>query len=234
MAEDLSLKLYYFDITGKGEPIRLLLHYLGIAFEDYRFENREEFADMKQSGKLMFGQVPALEVTNKKDNSVTMLNQTSAILRYVAKLGGTENKSPYPSDAILAAKVDAITDQETDCFTGVKVASYKGRFGFGFLEEHKELADGAIKNQKEAVIPGHLGLLVKQLEDSTTGWIAGTEGPSIAEFTWMPALKWFSEEAAARGGNSVIDVDKFPKIKEWMEKFDNLSEIKEWRAKHTK
>ena len=32
-------------------------------FEDYRFASRDEFGAMKASGKLAFGQVPALEVT---------------------------------------------------------------------------------------------------------------------------------------------------------------------------
>ena len=56
MAELPKLKLMYFDIKGKGEPIRLALRYLGIPFEDYRFKDGE-FMELKTSGKLMFGQV---------------------------------------------------------------------------------------------------------------------------------------------------------------------------------
>merc|ERR1711879_416290 len=63
---DLHLKLYYFGIAGKGEAIRLALAYVGHEFEDYKFENREEFIKMKESGELLFGQVPALKVTNSK------------------------------------------------------------------------------------------------------------------------------------------------------------------------
>jgi len=227
MSEDLSLKLYYFNITAKGECIRLALHYRGIPFEDYRFKDRDEFVAMKESGKLMFGQVPALEVTNNKDNTSTLLTQTVAILRYVAKLSKPDMKSIYPSsDAILAAKVDAIADQEADCFMGTRVSSYKGRFGFGFLdeEENKALSELATKNQKETVIPNHFALLAKQLHASKTGWIAGTDGPSIAEFHWMPVLKWYD--------GKVLDVNDYPKIKEWMDKFYDLPEIKDWYAKH--
>lgn len=33
-----SYKLLYFNFTGRGEPLRLLLAYGGIPFEDNRFE----------------------------------------------------------------------------------------------------------------------------------------------------------------------------------------------------
>mgnify|MGYP001980325451 CR=1 FL=1 len=52
-----TLKLVYFDIPGKGEPIRLALTYLGIPFEDYRVKDRAEFHSMRDSGELMFGQL---------------------------------------------------------------------------------------------------------------------------------------------------------------------------------
>merc|ERR1711936_711839 len=68
---------------AKGECIRLAFSYLNIPFEDYVFANGEEFMKMKESGKLMFGQVPALEVTDKKTGKMTLLNQTGAILRFI-------------------------------------------------------------------------------------------------------------------------------------------------------
>lgn len=41
-------QLRYLNLRGKAEPIRLLLHYVGEAFEDYR-ENYLEFAKYKDS-----------------------------------------------------------------------------------------------------------------------------------------------------------------------------------------
>eukprot|EP00961_Rhodomonas_salina_P114075 1534773-Rhodomonas_salina.2 len=55
-----KLKLYYFDIKGKGEPIRLLAAYSGLELEDYRFEGRDHFMKLKEDGTLPFGQVPPL------------------------------------------------------------------------------------------------------------------------------------------------------------------------------
>ena len=34
-----SLKLYYFDVAGKGEPIRLLAAYADLDLEDFRFSS---------------------------------------------------------------------------------------------------------------------------------------------------------------------------------------------------
>merc|ERR1711957_845874 len=115
-----KLRLYYFDIKGKGEPIRLFCAYAGLELDDYRFSSRQEFAEMKESGKLAFGQVPLLEV----DGGTHMLVQSGAILRYLAKLSGL-----YPDDPIVAAKIDAALDQEADAFAGLTVASYSTRFG---------------------------------------------------------------------------------------------------------
>ncbi len=56
-----KLKLYYFNIPGKGEAIRLACAYGGIPLDDFRM-HPNEFHDLKISGKIPFGQVPALSV----------------------------------------------------------------------------------------------------------------------------------------------------------------------------
>ncbi len=67
--------LFYFDIPGKAEAIRLAFHVQGVAFDDHRFKDREEFLAMKASGRLQYGQVPALQV------GPVVLTQSAAILR---------------------------------------------------------------------------------------------------------------------------------------------------------
>ena len=97
-------KLIYFDFAGKAEAIRLALTHAGVAFEDYRFADRAEFAALKASGRLQFGQVPALEVV--KDGQTTVLTQSAAILRYVAKLSPDAiNKEVTPRHLSNLAKM---------------------------------------------------------------------------------------------------------------------------------
>lgn len=112
-----KLKLYYFNIAGKGEAIRLACAYGGVPLEDFRM-HANEFHDLKVSGKLAFGQVPALSV-----NDDTILTQSAAIMRYVGKLTGL-----YPvNDDLYAAKIDMIVDSENDLFMGLSVSRYRGK-----------------------------------------------------------------------------------------------------------
>jgi prostaglandin-H2 D-isomerase / glutathione transferase len=41
-------KLYYFDVKGLGEAIRLVLHYVGQPFQDIRISS-EQWEEMKAS-----------------------------------------------------------------------------------------------------------------------------------------------------------------------------------------
>ena len=62
MTEDINL--YYFDIEGRAEIIRLVLTIGGIKFNDIRL-TPEEFKTKKEAGFLKFGQAPVLEVNGK-------------------------------------------------------------------------------------------------------------------------------------------------------------------------
>ena len=47
----MSYKLYYFDVPGKGESIRLLCRYAQLPLDDVRI-TREDFVAMKDAGEL--------------------------------------------------------------------------------------------------------------------------------------------------------------------------------------
>lgn len=99
------MKLYYFDIYGRAEFIRMLLHHTKVEFEDIRI-NGEKLQELKDSGVLEFGQVPLLEHDGKQ------LVQTWSILRYLGKIYGY-----YPEDAGQAWRVDSTVDAVDDFFT---------------------------------------------------------------------------------------------------------------------
>jgi glutathione S-transferase len=211
-----KLKLYYFDIKGKGEPIRLLCAYAGLELEDHRFASRQEFTDLKEAGKLAFSQVPMLEVDGKHQ-----LIQTGSILRYLAKL-----TKIYPEDLLEAATVDAVFDQEADAFVGTTVVSYSTRFGIALDGDAKAKAYKSISDE---ILPRHLGNVEKMLKASSTGWIAGTQEPSPADFIWYVRLADYLPEKTELS-DRVKSLEDYPACKAFIEKFKSLEAIKEYYA----
>lgn len=98
-----SVKLYYFDIKGRAEAIRLALHIGGIQFEDIRLD-QNQFTQMKS--QLPFGQVPVLEVDGKR------MSQTMAILGWA---GHYAKMNPGSSDVWREGKVWEIMNALQDC-----------------------------------------------------------------------------------------------------------------------
>lgn len=95
-----SYKVTYFNITALAEPIRFLLSYLNIDFEDFRFE-REQWPALKPN--MPFGKVPTLEIDGK------VLNQSTAITRYLSKKAGLAGSDDWES-LLIDIAVDNIHD----------------------------------------------------------------------------------------------------------------------------
>ena len=55
------MKLYYWPIHGRAEPIRMLLSHANAQFEDIAV-TQATFEALKQEGKLEFEQMPMLEL----------------------------------------------------------------------------------------------------------------------------------------------------------------------------
>ncbi|KAJ3026413.1 UNVERIFIED_CONTAM: hypothetical protein HDU68_005711 [Siphonaria sp. JEL0065] len=104
-----KLKVTYFGIKARAEPIRLALAINEIPFEDERIA-RDQWATLKPT--TPFGQVPILTV-----NDSTVIAQSTAILRYVGKFGPLKL---YPDDALKAALVDQLISQVQDIEASLK------------------------------------------------------------------------------------------------------------------
>lgn len=110
-------KLYYGNSRGRAEPIRLVFHFLGVDFEDYRMEQGEFTGALKDKAPMK--QVPFIEI----DGGKTTLCQTVSICRYLAKSikpeqwfgGATKTDS---------AKVDMMADGFADIYQMAAMAKY--------------------------------------------------------------------------------------------------------------
>lgn len=147
------LKLTYFDAPGRAEPVRLVLRMAAIPFEDHRIDFAG-FAALREAGVLPLGSVPVLEVDG------LVLTQTAAMLRYVARLGGTDL---YPSDPFEALLVDSAIDTVNDTLAHALMPSMFER------DADKKLA------MRQAFVEGPMAKAFTYLE----GLIAKHGGPLL-------------------------------------------------------
>ena len=221
---DYNLRLYYFGIAGKAESMRLAFNYAGINFEDY-IMNREEFIAKKESGELGFGQVPALKVDKKGDSSdqSNLLVQSGSIMRFIGEIDQS-GKQLFPNDPVARAKIGAIIDQEADCFGPFRTVNYRSRMGLASIEEDQA---AKLKNEiNETFHNMQFEFLDRLLNSSKSGWIAGTENASIADFMWVPTL--MAVQKGWTGGCQKLT----PTLTKYVEKFLALPENQKYYETH--
>ena len=102
-------KLYYFQQRGLGEPIRLILSYLNIPFDDIRVD---EFADWMTKWKpwTPLGNVPVLVL---KDG--TKLSQSVSICRYL----GEKHGNYFHFLSFFTGKTSTSKERKTHRITGI-------------------------------------------------------------------------------------------------------------------
>nr|XP_042911897.1 glutathione S-transferase Mu 1-like [Parasteatoda tepidariorum] len=82
-----QITLAYWDLRGLGEPIRYLLHYKNVKFEDKRYQDPDTWQKEKFTLGLDFPNLPYYI-----DDKVK-LTQSFAILRYLAKVYDLEGET---------------------------------------------------------------------------------------------------------------------------------------------
>ncbi|CAG9320785.1 unnamed protein product [Blepharisma stoltei] len=73
-----DIVVHYFDLYGRAEVIRILLHYVGVPFTDHRVQF-SEWPEVKVSGLAEFGQLPVVDIDGLR------LAQTRSIVRYLCQ-----------------------------------------------------------------------------------------------------------------------------------------------------
>ncbi|OQR89677.1 glutathione S-transferase [Achlya hypogyna] len=140
-----TLKITYFDMTGRAELTRLALHIGDIPFEDDRL-TREAFAALKPT--LPFKQVPVLTVDGE------VLAQSHAMARYAGRLAGL-----YPTDALEAFRVDEILAASDDTLAKL-MPSFREQDAAKRLVLREELSAGPLPEHFaciEARLAAHKG-----------------------------------------------------------------------------
>lgn len=107
-------KLYYFRGRGRMESIRWLLATAGVEFEEEFLETREQYEKLQKDGRLLFGQVPLVEIDGM------VLTQSRAILSYLAA-----KYDLYGKDLKERARIDMYADGTLDLMLLIAGAPFK-------------------------------------------------------------------------------------------------------------
>jgi len=195
-------KLYYFDIKGLAEPIRLALTQIGVPFEDIRVRS-EDWPEMKS--KMPFGQMPVLETDDG-----FVLSQSTAILRYIAGLHGLQ-----PEDPNERAVADELATSWYDMFTHTS-----GAFAEQDLAKRKEKF---LKLLDEFIHP-RLRIFDKRLSHSKSGFLVGSK-VTWADFVVYNFISSFHEWMR-------LDLDPYPNVMKFKNHIEALPGIKQWNEQH--
>ena len=98
--------LHYFEVHGRGSPMRMLLDHAKVKYEDHQI-SFGEWPEIKPT--MPNQQVPCLELPDG-----TKMAQTYAILRFLGKRHGY-----YPTDDFEAQRVDELLDRYMDVMSKV-------------------------------------------------------------------------------------------------------------------
>ena len=104
MADAPRARLTYFAGWGLAEQTRWMLAAAGVEFSQVALRSHAEFEALRASGRLLFNQLPLLELDGLD------LTQSQAMVRYVARRHGMDGGSA-PADA---AKVDMLCEGVRD------------------------------------------------------------------------------------------------------------------------
>lgn len=220
-----SIKLTYFDIQGAAEPTRLALTLSGTPFEDVRV-NFEQWTSMKP--QTPYGQLPLLNIDGGETRT-----QSMAMLRYV---GATYSETLYPRDKLFDVEeaiglVEDMRNSWLPCiYVSMRPESYGYPEGFGQTEEGKALVKSMRTGWLENKLPHFAQYISEMIKRNGGVWMASKDEPTIADcFAYCQLI------AFTRGYMDHVptdSLDKYPVIKAYLERFNNISAIKNWYSKH--
>lgn len=191
-------KLYYFEITGRGETARMMFHYAGVPFEDIRIKFGE-WKEMKPT--TPYGVLPILEIDGKK------LCQTNTINRYLAKQFGLCGNNDWES-----AQCDEIGDFISEMFCVLQKILMNAK-----TEEAKKEAKDLLDNE---YIKKLMAKMAQRLKDNGTGWLVSDN------ITWIDME--IAERIDFARGFCPGSLDKYPELLEFAAKVNTHPKLKNY------
>ncbi|XP_071479199.1 glutathione S-transferase alpha-4-like [Diadema antillarum] len=199
---DSKPRLTYTASRGFSSAIRIALAAAKIEYEDAYLATREDFLKLIETGKLMFKQIPLLEIDGKN------LIGSDCIIRYVCKKGGLMGKT---SDEEI--KIEMLSHGARDMLKA-------GLVMFKFFEPERkdqELQRG-LKEARERYLP----VFEKTLTDNSSGFLVG-DCLSMADIVFYDSVSIISDDPDLEK-----ELANFPKCRAFIEHFRNQPGLKEF------
>ncbi|XP_060552241.1 glutathione S-transferase Mu 1-like [Ruditapes philippinarum] len=197
--------LGYWKTKGLAQPIRLLLTYAGVEFEDVQYEqgpppdfSRESWYSVKPK----FGEILSFPNLPYYIDGDVKITQSHAILRHVARKykldGETENEK---------AVVDMVIEEAMDLRHGIVKITYTS------VENYEKWKPDFFKNlpPKLEQFENHLGV---------NDWFAG-HTITAADFSMYEIL----DQLRRMQPDSL---NAFPKLQAFLDRFESLPKVKEY------
>lgn len=198
-------KLYYFNLRGRAELIRLIFAAAGQEYEDIRFE-REQWPEYKPKSPL--GQSPFLDVVDENGKTF-QLAQSLTIARYLAKkfdLAGKTSEEQAEAEMYADQVLDLLNEMVKIHFEkdeARKTEISNKFFGETLLNTLKVLDSKIVKNGSGHLVPSGLTWADLFLSDFL-GWLHDKKDALLAA---VPAVKALDQKILSH-----------PKISEWIAK----------------
>ncbi|CAH8669918.1 unnamed protein product [Dicrocoelium dendriticum] len=193
---DCSYKVIYFNVRGRAEPIRLVLHAAGIPFEDERMEYSDWLA---RKASIPGGRLPVLLISKPGDAKPKYYQESLAIAQFLARrfqLMGDTDEENYLIDRIIGQ----CCDFDKELYDAFHVSE----------DKRKQAIEDAFKGPIQKI----LDLLSQSLAESDGQFVAGnklTLGDLYLLATLDHVLK--HDEALLK--------EKYPKLLDYREKVIN-------------
>ncbi|KAJ3053569.1 hypothetical protein HK097_003946 [Rhizophlyctis rosea] len=201
------LKVTYFNMKARAEPIRLALAIGDIPFEDERL-TREQFAELKET--YPFGQLPILTIDHK-----TVIAQQHAILRYVGRFAGL-----YPEDPIEQAKVDQFLGFAEDINFAV---------GKTLHTTDPTLKKSQREELSSKTLPKLFGYLERSASQTATGYLVGSK-LTVADIVLYCFDGWLRMGVLDHVSPTILD--GFPTLMKIVENVRGNEKVKAWNEAH--
>ncbi|XP_072178600.1 glutathione S-transferase alpha-4-like [Diadema setosum] len=198
-------KLTYFAVRSLAEVIRLALSAAKVEYDEVYLRSREQFVQLITDGKLMFKQVPLLEIDGK-----TLIG-SDCTLRYVCRTRGLMGKNS--DDQTL---IDMLSSGARDMFK-LGIFNYK----FKPTEEARaEFLEKATKECRERYLP----VFERILTGSKSGFLVG-DTMTMADIIFFDAVSYLQEAP-----NLKHTLAEFPGCQAFIAHFSQQPGIKEYLA----